>query len=314
MARSGRAYPNVAVVVRGPELLARAVEGRGQVLPVLAARSQAAGQVPGAGQAHPVTATKTIVIGQVAGSGAATAIGPAHTRVVGQVAGSGTAAPVVRRKVRTIGQATETGLARPVRSDPVANRVTGTGQARPVDAAKALAVRQVAGIGQARQLAPARGGPIGRITAAGVAMPIRSSKTLAIGQVLGAGAARPMLRRTPPLRVGLPTRAWSARYLGRGTAVEPMSDLSLEFLRFWVDNALGSEQVEIAFTTPGVKPTEGQWNPASWGPTGQGGAEARVRVGPGGGVVLPEGTYQGWVRVHRPDERPVLPSGLVPII
>jgi hypothetical protein len=95
--------------------------------------------------------------------------------------------------------------------------------------------------------------------------------------------------------------------------VEPMSSLSLEYLRFFITNAAGSEQVEIAFTSPGVEPTEAQWQPASWGAVGRNGAEARIRVGPGA-LVLADGTYQGWVRVERPDERPVLPSGLVPII
>ncbi|MEV4806775.1 hypothetical protein AB0K18_42845 [Nonomuraea sp. NPDC049421] len=314
MARAGRAYPNVAVLVRGADVLARKVEGRGEALPVLAARSQAAGRADGAGHAQPVTATKTIVIGQVLGGGAAAPAGAAHMRVLGRVTGMGTAVPVMRHTVREIGQAAGSGQALPVRADVIANLVTSVGQARPMGAAKALATHPAVGIGQARPVTHAQGGPLGRVTAAGVALPLRSVKTNTIGQAVGAGAARPVLRRTPPLRVGLPKRAWSARYLGRGTAVEPMSDLSLEFLRFWVDNALGSEQVEIAFTTPGVKPTEGQWNPASWGPTGKGGAEARIRVGPGGGVVLPDGTYQGWVRVTRPDERPVLQSGLVPII
>ena len=43
------------------------------------------------------------------------------------------------------------------------------------------------------------------------------------------------------------------------------------------------------------------------------GADVRILIGPGA-VQLPEGTYQAWVRVTRPDERPVLPSGLAPII
>ncbi|MEU4511768.1 hypothetical protein AB0G05_19930 [Nonomuraea wenchangensis] len=314
MARAGRAYPNRPVIARSPDVLAQLVEGRGEALAVLAARSQLAGQAPGAGIAGPVTATKTLTIGQVTASGVAGAASPVRTRRLGRVTGAGKARPFIRWTDRTVGQVTGSGLVLAVRSDPIANRALGAGQPLPVRAGKAIAIHEVAGIGQTRLTTHARGGPIGRASATAVVFPLLATKTIRIGQATGAGSARPVLRRTPPLRVGLPMRSWSARYLGRGAGVEPMSSLSLEYLKFFVTNALGVEPVEIAFTTPGVEPVDGDWTPASWGQTGQGGAEARVQVGPDGAVTLPDGTYQAWVRVTRPDERPVLSSGLVPII
>ncbi|MET7334358.1 hypothetical protein [Nonomuraea sp. NPDC005650] len=314
MARAGRAYPNRPVVARAPDILVARVEGQGSARAVLAARSRRAGQAPGSGGPLPVVATKTIIIGQVTGAGAATPTSPVRTLRLGLVIGTGAAVSVSRWKLRQGGQVAGTGLVFGVRSDPVANRVVGLGQARPVRAAKALGTHIVTGLGQAKPISYARGGPLGRVTSTGHAFPLSATKTFTIGRATGAGQVKPVLRRTPPLRVGLPMRSWSARFLGRGTGVDPISSLSLEYLRFFVTNAVGVETVEIAFTQPGVEPTEGQWNPASWGAVVQGGAEARVRVGPGGAVTLPDGTYQGWVRVTRPDERPVLPSGLVPII
>ncbi|WP_433445619.1 hypothetical protein [Nonomuraea sp. CA-141351] len=314
MARAGRAYPNRPVVVRAADVVLGRVEGQGLALAVLAAHSRSAGQVSGGGGPLPVAATKVVVIGQVAGTGSAASAGAVHTARIGQVAGSGTATAAIRRKTRATGQVTTTGFAFPVRSDPIANHVTGSGLALPVRAGKALAIHPATGIGQARPVAYARGGPLGRVVSTGAVLPLSATKLFAIGRVTGAGQVNPVIRRTPPLRVGLPMRSWSARYLGRGTGVDAMSSLSLEYLRFFVTNAVGSELVEIAFTQPGVEPTEGQWQPASWGAVAQGGAEARIRVGPGGSVTLLDGTYQGWVRVTRPDERPVLQSGLVPII
>ncbi|MGW6499340.1 hypothetical protein [Nonomuraea angiospora] len=314
MARSGRAYANRPVLVRGGNLVVARVEGQGSALAVLAARSRSAGRVSAGGGPLPMAATKTVVIGRVTGTGVAALVRAVRTNRIGQVTGSGAATPATRRKVRSTGQITTAGFAIPVRSDPIANHATGAGLALPVQAGKSLAIRETTGTGQAKPVAYARGGPVGRIVSSSSVLPLSATKQFMIGRVTGSGLVNPVIRRTPPLRVGLPLRSWSARYLGRGTGVDPMSSLSLEYLRFFVANVVGVETVEIAFTQPGVEPTEGQWNPASWGAVAQGGAEARVRVGPGGAVTLPDGTYQGWVRVTRPDERPVLPSGLVPII
>ncbi|MEV0149694.1 MULTISPECIES: hypothetical protein [unclassified Nonomuraea] len=313
MARAGRSYPNRPVVTRAANIFMVRVDGQGLALAVLAARSQRTGQVSGSGGSLPVAATKTLVIDQVTGTGVAAPVAATRTNRIGQVAGSGAATPAIRRKLRMTGQVAGTGLAFPVRSDPIANHVTGVGQARPVRAGKALAIHEATGIGQAKPLAYARGGPVGRVVSTGSALPLSATKQLMIGRVTGSGLVNVVIRRTPPLRVGLPMRSWSARFFGRGSGLDTMSSLSLEYLRFFVSNAVGSEPVEIAFTQPGVEPTEGQWAPASWGAVDRGGAEARIRVGPGGAVTLPDGTYQGWVRVTRPDERPVLPSGLVAI-
>lgn len=314
MARAGRSYPNRPVIARPRATVAGQVTGHGSALTVLAARSQRAGQASGTSGPLPATATKTRVLGQVAGSGAAAPATPVRSSHLGQVSGAGTAAAATRWKLKTTGRVTMIGVVFLMRGDPVASTVTGVGQPQPLRPGKALGVGQATGIGQARPVGFAHGGPTGGATASGQVFALAATKSIVLGQVTGAGTPRPVLRRTPPLRVGLPRRSWSVRYLGRGTGVDPMSSLSLEYLRFFVDNALGVEDVAVAFTKPGVEPTEDQWTPASWGAVGNGGAEVRVQVGPGGAVTLLDGTYQGWVRVVRPDERPVLPSGLVPII
>lgn len=96
--------------------------------------------------------------------------------------------------------------------------------------------------------------------------------------------------------------------------MEPMSSLSREYLYAFVEGATGTETVRIAFTEPGVAPTDEDWTPAGWAGAKSAGADARILVGPGGDVVLGEGTYQMWVSVNAPPEGPVLPSGLVFII
>ncbi|MER6505886.1 hypothetical protein ABT158_03695 [Nonomuraea sp. NPDC001636] len=260
-----------------------------------------------------MTAFKQRAISRASASGMATVTFPTRTRVAGRITGAGTAAAVIRVKRKATSRATASGVVRTISSDPRANQVVTSGSARSMSLGKAFIVPRMAGIGQARTINRAQGGPLHRVTSAGIVLSLRGSKTFRIGRVTGGGIPGLMQRRTPPLRVGLPTRSWSARYVGRGSGgVEPMSSLSLEYLEFFVENASGSEDVEVAFTTPGQEPTEGQWHPASWGAAGRAGARARIRVGPGA-VALGDGTYQGWVRVTTPSERPVLPSGLVPI-
>ncbi|MFC7582445.1 hypothetical protein ACFQYP_00545 [Nonomuraea antimicrobica] len=96
--------------------------------------------------------------------------------------------------------------------------------------------------------------------------------------------------------------------------MDPISSLSRPYVYAWIDGAAGIEAVEIAFTVPGDEPSEEGWHTASWSGVTAKGADARILIGPGGDVTLPEGTYQMWVRVDAPPERPMMPSGLVFII
>ncbi|WP_336214402.1 hypothetical protein [Nonomuraea sp. LPB2021202275-12-8] len=96
--------------------------------------------------------------------------------------------------------------------------------------------------------------------------------------------------------------------------MDPISSESREYLRVHVEGAAGVEPVEIAFTTPGVEPLEGQWHLAEWESSGHESAHARILVGPDADVTLAAGTYQAWTRITRDPERPVLPCGLVPVI
>lgn len=95
--------------------------------------------------------------------------------------------------------------------------------------------------------------------------------------------------------------------------MEPISSLSRPYLYIAIQGASGSEQVEIAFTNPNAEPIETDWYPAEWGGSTEDGRRARILIGPGGTVTLPDGTYMAWVRVNGAVERPVLPAGLVPI-
>ncbi|RJL21115.1 hypothetical protein [Bailinhaonella thermotolerans] len=96
--------------------------------------------------------------------------------------------------------------------------------------------------------------------------------------------------------------------------MEPISSLSREYLYFVIQGAAGFEPVEVAFTAPGVEPTSGQWQAASWtSPSADGLPRARILVGPGSPVVLTDGTYQAWVRITGTVEQPVLPCGLIPV-
>ncbi|SEU46579.1 hypothetical protein [Nonomuraea wenchangensis] len=97
---------------------------------------------------------------------------------------------------------------------------------------------------------------------------------------------------------------------------ETISSLSRELLPIWVRGANGTEDVEIAFTKPGVRPVEDDWAEAEWDTasvTGKG-ATARILFGPGGTISRPEGTWQAWVRVTAPPQLPVLPAGLIDVI
>ncbi|WP_440063801.1 hypothetical protein [Streptosporangium sp. OZ121] len=96
--------------------------------------------------------------------------------------------------------------------------------------------------------------------------------------------------------------------------MDPISSLSRPYLYIPVTGASGSEAVEIAFVNVGAEPAEDDWLPAEWSGITAKGAVARILIGPGGVVALPDGTYMAWVRVNGAVERPVLRSGAVPII
>ncbi|MEV4091440.1 hypothetical protein [Streptosporangium saharense] len=313
MARSGRSVPNRSVIRRstGGSSLATVVE-TDETLPFLAARSKVTEQAIEIDTAFPMARTKVRILAQVAESDTAHPARQAKNTVLQQVSEIGIVRPAVRRKVRLAGQVIETGMAFSFRSKPILAQTVETDTARPFHRVKIRALRQIAETDSARPFEYAEAVTLGQAAETDAARPVARMKVRVLAQVTETDTARAVLRRTPPLRVRLPRRSWSARFTGRGQTMEQMSSLSLEYLGFYVDNAIGSEQVEIAFTVPGVEPLEGQWNPASWGAVNRGGAVARIRVGPGA-VVLPDGTYQGWVRVTRPDERPVLASGLVTV-
>ncbi|SDI40717.1 hypothetical protein SAMN05421505_14917 [Sinosporangium album] len=97
--------------------------------------------------------------------------------------------------------------------------------------------------------------------------------------------------------------------------MDPISSLSRPYLYIWVEGARGTEPVEVAFVNPGAEPVTGDWHPAAWDADSvtAKGADARILIGPGGEVVLADGTYDAWVRVTGPVERPVLWAGQVPI-
>ncbi|MER6171349.1 hypothetical protein [Streptosporangium sp. NPDC001681] len=95
--------------------------------------------------------------------------------------------------------------------------------------------------------------------------------------------------------------------------MKPISSLSRPYLYISVKGASGTEDVEIAFVNLGAEPAEDDWHPAEWANVTAAGARARILIGPGGVIALPDGTYMAWVRVNGAVERPVLPSGPVPI-
>lgn len=95
--------------------------------------------------------------------------------------------------------------------------------------------------------------------------------------------------------------------------MDPVSSLSRPYIYSTVEGASGSEVVEIAFTAPGAEPIEGDWHAAAWDHVTPKGADAKILIGPGGTVVLTDGTYAMWVRVNGAIERPVMRAGLVPI-
>jgi hypothetical protein len=232
------------------------------------------------------------------------------------VADSGHVRPLARTKVRAIGAATEASETRRLISEVRAGLVHDQSQARSLTRIKARSIGAAAETGAAAAAHLGRGLPLRLATTSETAASLGWTKIQVIGPVVDRSVVGVFAPWLPPLRVGLPYRSWGAHTpeLLRGVVVDPISSLSLEYMRVFVKHARGTEPVEIAFTTPGVEPGPADWKTASWAEAKDKGAVAQILVGPGGTVTLTDGTYQVWVRTVRADERPVLPSGLVPII
>ncbi|MFI6317290.1 hypothetical protein ACIBG8_07215 [Nonomuraea sp. NPDC050556] len=315
MARSGRSHPNRPIVVRAAAfpMLTQVVESD-QVRPMSAARSRITSCLVETDQVRPITGTKIGLLRQVVETDSVSALVASKRSQLGQVVETSLVRPMQRTKWRVLFKVTETDTVFLFRNKPILSRVVEADQARPVTGTKIGLLRQVVETGQARPAQFARAGRLARLVEADQVRPLTGTKVGVLRQVVESDSVGLLLRRTPPLWVGLPWRRWSARYIGRRGRVEPISSESREWVPFFVGNALGSEPAEIAFTTPGVEPVESDWRAASWAGQNSDGAIAQVLIGPGTASALAAGTYQGWVRVTRPDERPVLPSGLVPII
>lgn len=74
-----------------------------------------------------------------------------------------------------------------------------------------------------------------------------------------------------------------------------------------------SSTVAMAFLTPGITPTSGDWHTGSWDTDPAGSPIAQVLVGPAGTLTLSRGVYQAWVKVTDSPEVPVAPVGIVQI-
>lgn len=72
-----------------------------------------------------------------------------------------------------------------------------------------------------------------------------------------------------------------------------------------VDPVAAGYLVEMALLPPDVDPVEGDWAVADWERDAAGVWNARCLVGPGGGVEVPVGVYEPWVRITGNPEVPV---------
>lgn len=68
--------------------------------------------------------------------------------------------------------------------------------------------------------------------------------------------------------------------------------------------------VQIAFMQHGLQPAESDWNNGTWVTAGST-YYAQIKVGPDGGLVLPETDYWVYVRVDAGDEYPVMLAGFL---
>ncbi|MBB5081363.1 hypothetical protein [Nonomuraea endophytica] len=226
------------------------------------------------------------------------------------------ARPLHATKIFTLGTVVEVNEGRRLFADISLGLAHDQSRALPLVPRRVKTLHPAVHADAAQPLPLGRGRAPGQTVTNDIATRLRWTKTQTVGFVLDRslpGVFSPFL---PPLAVDLPHRLWgvSAPELLRGVVVDPISSLSLEYVRVFVKHARGTEPVEIAFTTPGVEPGPADWKTASWAETKNRGAIAHILVGPNGTVTLADGTYQVWVRTVRQDERPVLPSGLIPII
>jgi hypothetical protein len=58
----------------------------------------------------------------------------------------------------------------------------------------------------------------------------------------------------------------------------------------------------------GTEPAEADWKPATWI-----NGEVALLVGPGGGIIYPQGSYMAFARLDAGTEKPVMRSGRVRI-
>ncbi|MFI6909665.1 hypothetical protein ACIBKY_50980 [Nonomuraea sp. NPDC050394] len=316
MARAGRGFPNRALIVRPaaaePPKVGPAAE-TSTALPLTAAHAAALTAAAETGTALPMTPVITRPLAAATDTGTVLPMAAARTQPADRAQSTQTALPMTAVKTAVLGVAVETSTAFPITSTAQVNRLVEHDQALPVTAVKIGQLGRASAAGLAAPLTYARTAPTAAATESGTALAFTATKTGVLHRAVETGTARAMLRRRPPLQVGLPQRRWAVRFAGRRGSVDPVNSLSREHLEFAVDYANGSEPVEAAFTVPGVKPIESDWRPATWGEPTKKGMKALVLVGPGSSSPLPDGTYQAWIRVSRGDEVPVLPSGLVPI-
>ena len=89
-----------------------------------------------------------------------------------------------------------------------------------------------------------------------------------------------------------------------------LPSISLEYIHIPVGGATVSNTVEIAVIDSGAEePAEADWQPADvWD-----GSTAKLLLGPAGTLELANGTYQVWVRVTAPPEKPAMRAGLLAI-
>lgn len=115
-----------------------------------------------------------------------------------------------------------------------------------------------------------------------------------------------MVGRQPGARM---VSGW-ALTLTLGGVVLSIPSVSLEYLHVPVGGATAGMPVELAVIDAGAEePEEVDWVPADvWD-----GTTAKLLVGPAGTLELADGTYQVWVRVTAPPEKPVVRSGLLEI-
>lgn len=84
---------------------------------------------------------------------------------------------------------------------------------------------------------------------------------------------------------------------------------SKEYLTVPITGLEGGETAEIAVVAPTVEePASGDWKPATLV-----GSDAKILLGPGTALPLPNGVYRIWVRITSDPEIPVLRSGLLRI-